>query len=211
MTIKRSIEFVNGPWIDGGFRRLSKIHIEEIDDGFLSTLGPRLLIRLYRTLSTSPHAILIVASMNEDISGFICGSTNTGRVYMDFIKRAGLPALWILGPKLVSVKRLRRVLETLLYPRKKENIGLPESEILIFCVSKNFQRQRVGRALFNALIYEFKKRGVDEIKIVTGVNQIQAQMFYESVGAVLASTITVHKGTPSLIYVYKIEQGTLII
>ena len=211
MTITPSIEFVNGPWIEGGYRRLSEIHIEEIDDGFLSTLGPRLLIELYRTLSTSRHAFLIVASMNEDVFGFICGSTNTGRVYMDFIKRAGLHALWILGPKVVSFKRIKRVLETLLYPRKKENIGLPESEILNFCVSKNFQRQGVGRALFNALIYEFKRRGVDEIKIVTGVNQIQAHMFYESIGAVLIRTISVHEGTPSIIYVYKIESSTLII
>ncbi len=189
------------------FLQLACLHQQEIAGGFLTELGPTFLTRLYRALSRSPHSFVIVASKENEAAGFICGASDTGRVYRHFMLRWGLVTLPILIPKLVSLGRIRRVFETLLYPSRKENLELPTPEILNFCVSKKWQRKGVGKALFNALLEEFRKRRISRIRIVTGGEQYSAQAFYESIGASLVSEIEVHNGTKSLVYTYDIGDG----
>src|SRR4029077_13667466 len=117
------------------------------------------------------------------IIGFICGSLNTGKVYRDFLRRAGPRALLRLLPRLFSVRRFIRALETLLYPNQAATQQLPQSEVLNFCVSSSAQGGGVGRALFGALVTEFRCRDVAAIRIVTGGHQRSAQGFYEAAGA----------------------------
>lgn len=188
------------------FEAIAKIHEEEIEEGLLSTLGTRFLVMLYQTLADSPHSFLFVARDEEEIRGFVCGSTNTGRVYIDFMKRSGLGAFLILAPKLFSPKRLFRIVETILYPGKKSERELPDSEILNFCVSRRSQRQGVGKLLFKRMSEEFLRRNIRTIKIVTGKSQTKAQSFYESLGAEFATGTQVHRGTESLVYTFEIPQ-----
>lgn len=189
------------------FADVARIHEATITGGFLSTLGPKFLIKLYETLAGSEHSFLIVAHRDGRMLGFICGSGSTSRVYKDFMKRAGLSSLPILLPKLLSFARIKRIIETLLYP-KKQGDDLPESEILNFCVDESVQRSGVGKILFFALVDEFRKRGVTEIRIVTGETQTKAQGFYEKLGATKAKTIQVHEGVGSLVYRYAIPAAS---
>ncbi len=198
------LERINGHVDNRILRRLAEIHKEEIGGGFLSRLGIPFLTRLYRALSGSPYSFVIVAKQGEDMAGFICGATDTRSVYRYFMLRWGIFTLPVLLPRLVSSSRLRRVLETLLYPSKKENQDLPRPEILNFCVAQQWQRQGLGKKLFGALVEEFRKRDVPRMKIVTGSEQTKAQMFYESLNATKAAEIEIHDGTKSLVYTYNI-------
>ena len=103
-------------------------------------------------------------------------------------------------------KKIERILETLKYPQRKENIGLPKNEILNFCISRDFQRKGIGKKLFTILVDEFKSLNFNRIKIVTGANQIKAQKFYESLGAMKFTNIEVHRDSNSFIYVYNINE-----
>jgi ribosomal protein S18 acetylase RimI-like enzyme len=184
-------------------QRLAELHRAEISAGFLSTLGPKFLGLLYRTLAGSPVSFVLTAMEGEEVRGFIVGSENTRRVYRDFFKRAGLRAVFLLARRLLSLRTLFRVMETLLYPGKADR-DLPSSEILNFCVDQSVQRRGVGRLLFDALVEEFARRGIPQIKIVTGGTQDKAQRFYARVGARLIGKVEVHRGTPSVVYVFDI-------
>lgn len=171
----------------------------------MSTLGDGFLRLLYTTLARSDSAFVLVVTNGDRVEGFIVGATDTGLVYKEFFRRAGIRALPVLLPKLLSPARVKRVFETLLYPNRKRDDGLPEPEILNFCVRSGLQGQGIGSRLFGALCQEFLARGVPQIRIVTGESQVSAQKFYESKGASHASDIEVHRDSKSRVYVYDLE------
>ncbi|MCW5937026.1 MAG: GNAT family N-acetyltransferase [Fimbriimonadaceae bacterium] len=187
------------------FLQLAEIHREAIHEGFLSTLGDRFLVTLYRSLSASASSFVVAATSGGQVAGFIAGAIDTGAVYREFARRAGPSAIVALAPKLLSPQRMKRVVETLLYPSKKQSDDLPEPEILNFCVRASAQGTGVGGRLFEELCAEFRRRDVTKIRIVTGESQVSAQRFYEKRGAILARTIEVHKGTPSRVYVFGLD------
>lgn len=186
------------------FNQLAEIHRKEIHEGFLSTLGDRFLVRLYTTLANANNSFVFASFEGDKMLGFIVGAMDTGAVYKEFARKAGLSSFVALLPKLFSLARIRRILETLLYPKKKQADDLPEPEILNFCVRSETQGQGVGGRLFEELCAEFSRRGVPRIRIVTGESQRSAQTFYERKGAHLAAETEVHKDTKSRIYVFDI-------
>jgi len=186
------------------FRQIASIHKAEIKEGFLSTLSVSFLSLLYLSLSNSPHSFLIFAEEEGEIIGFICGGIDTNKVMKQFIMRHGIFVIPKLISSFFSPKKITRILETLFYPAQKVNYDLPKPEILNFCVSSESQSKGVGKKLFYALIDKFRQIGVDQIKIVTGENQKEAQKFYESLSAEKVAEIEVHKGIRSSIYTYSI-------
>lgn len=185
---------------------MAEIHREAISEGFLSTLGEGFLSGLYRHLSDMEDAFAFVACEDDQVLGFIVGALDTGRVYRSYARRGGASAMLALAPKMLSPRRIVRVAETLLYPNRKQDDGLPEPEILNFCVRGDYQGKGVGGRLFASLCEEFAERGVAAIRIVTGEGQRSAQQFYEAKGAVFATTTQVHKGTTSRVYTYRIAR-----
>ena len=187
------------------FRQLAEIHQEEITAGFLSTLGPDFLERLYRFIAASRHAFIFAATGQGQARGFICGSLNTNRLYRDLLLRHGWELAPRLLPRIFSVARLRRLKETLFYPQKRECRELPVSEILNFCVRRRYQRQGIARLLFKYLVAEFKSFQIEKIKIVTGEQQTSAQAFYQAMHARQISDLIIHDGTLSHVFIYDID------
>ncbi len=207
MKTPYQIERITRDAPDSYFSQLANLHQQEIGQGFLSSLGADFLQRLYRSLSRSPHAFLIAAVSEGRVFGFICGSTDTKKVYRNFLMTGGLRAVVTLLPKLLSTARLRRVAETLLYPSRHRDLQLPSAEILNFCVDQHCQRLGIGKQLFGELVAEFRDRQVGSIRIVTGAKQGSAQRFYESLSAVQHSELEIHAGDPSLVYTYDIPEA----
>lgn len=184
---------------------VARLHAAAITEGFLTSLGHPFLLALYDGLSRSRSAFVITATAESDLLGFICGATDTRRAYLDFaLSRGGPKAALRLLPRLVSPRTVRRVAETLLYPTKQTAVELPRAEILNFCVSEAHRGQGVGRRLFEALLDEFGRRDVAKIRIVTGSEQVQAQAFYDRVGATRITELEVHEGSASVVYTHAV-------
>ena len=202
-----TIESVTAHSPDNVFRQLARLHREEISGGFLSSLGEDFLTQLYKSLATNPDLHLIAARERGESLGFICGAVSTAGVYRQFFRKHA----WRVAPslfwRLLSWSTIRRVAETLRYPSATQDRGLPEPEILNFCVSSKQQRRGIGKRLFAELCEEFARRGIAEIRIVTGVSQHSAQRFYDALGAQRVEEIEVHKGARSLIYTYHLHQS----
>ena len=205
--VKPSLEIMQ---IDGSysaifFDQVANIHRREITEGFLSSLGDKFLAELYRLIAGSQSALLCAAvDRDRNVHGFICASVNTRQVYSDVILKNGHKILPKLLPRVLTISRIRKVLETVLYPRSKKNQQkLPASEILNFCVRSDRQGMGIGQDLFAFLVSNFRERGVKELKIVTGGSQLQAARFYEQQGAkLLTDEIEIHKGVSSKVFCY---------
>ena len=187
------------------FADIARLHIEEITDGFLTSLGAPLLTRLYDAVNRSSAGFILAATVDGAIVGFLCASTDTARVYRQVLGRSWPRLLPVLLPKLVNLRTMRRVWETIRYPSRGPRAHLPSAEILNFCVSKRLHRGGVGRRLFSAMEAEFHRRGVGEIRIVTGATQLSAIRFYEKIGADLVGAIEVHGGQESRAFRYAIR------
>lgn len=189
------------------FAQLAEIHRTEIQGGFLSTLGPRFLQNLYREISRSQDAFLLVARRNDTVAGFICGTDNLRRVYRQYLWHRGLKDVWTVLPRLVTPKRISSAIETLMYPKGNSQDELPDAELMNFCVRTTEQRNGVGKRLFFQLVREFEQRGTLEIRIVTGGTQHKAQCFYESLGARKVAETEIHRGIPSIVFTYNTSLG----
>jgi len=195
-----------GNFTRNDIREIAKIHIEEVKEGFLSSLGERVLELIYSHASKSKLSILIMAvdSERKCVWGFICGTLDLRSFYGEFLRKKTFQAFIFVLPKLFSFNTLKKIMEILFYPTKKEFLNLPKAEILNFVVKRDFRGTGLARELFSELINNFKKKSVKKIKIVTGVNSIGAQKFYEKMEAKKIGLTQIHRGQQSIVYVYQI-------
>ena len=83
--------------------RVAELHVTAINEGFLATLGPRFLRRLYSRIVASSHGFLIVACDPGPgpVIGSSAGATSVRRLYVEFLLRDGLIAAVTSAPRLV--------------------------------------------------------------------------------------------------------------
>ena len=183
------------------------LHRREIGQGFLSSLGDRALQLIFSLATESESGVLLAArdtTQEDQVGGFLLGTLSTTAFYKDFFLRKSLAAVFWLVPKLLSFEKLRKVLETLLYPTKDKADDMPQAELLDIAVSKEYQGTGMAQMLFHRFSDTLTERGINEFKITTGESLVRAQRFYESLGAQKVTSIEVHKGQRTLVYVYRI-------
>ena len=183
--------------------QIAELHRKYINTGFLSSLGLSFLKLIYKSITSSKYAFCLVAEENEETIGFVSGTISVGAFYKEFFKRNIFKASLILIPKVLRPKIFKKIFETILYPVKKDN-DLPKAELLSIVVNETYRGKGISQKLFNKLMEEFKKDGIDKFKVVVGSNFLPACRFYEKMGGVLHSEIEVHKGEKSRVYVWKI-------
>lgn len=172
---------------------VAALHTEGIDTGFLTRLGPRLLRVLYRSLTSYRDGILLVADDGCGPRGFVAGVTSTPRFYRYFVTRWGVRALIAAFPWLFRPEVLRRAWETLRYPGQ----GGVDAELLSMAVAPGGRGCGLGTRLGEALLEEFRRRGIEQAKVVVGADNRIAGNLYRKLGFVPSWFIEVHAGEPS--------------
>jgi ribosomal protein S18 acetylase RimI-like enzyme len=181
------------------------LHSSEISEGFLPSLGPRFLTRLYRRVVRSPRSFLLVALDDGKVVGFVAGTEDVRALYRSFLLHDGAIATLAALPRVTS--SWRRVLETLSYgaitgkrgTRGEREPGheLPPAELLAIAVAPEARSHGAGRLLIEGLTTEFTRRGIRAIRVVVGAGNEPAIRLYERCGFTTAVGMEVHKGTPS--------------
>jgi GNAT superfamily N-acetyltransferase len=151
----------------------------------------------------SDYAVCIIYEKNGKILGSVCGAKSVAGLYREFLSKLLLRANPLLLLRILNPKFVRKSLETLLYPAKKEN-NLPRAELLSIFVEEKYQGKKVSQELFHKLVEEFRNMGISQFKAVAGINLIKACRFYEKMGGTFHSEIEVHQGDKSRVYVWKI-------
>jgi ribosomal protein S18 acetylase RimI-like enzyme len=177
---------------------VAALHADRIGEGFLSSLGPGFLRRLYRRVVRSDDGFVLVAGAAGRVLGFVAGVGSVSALYRRFIVRDGVVAGALAAPRLV--RAVPRVVETLRYPAATGD--LPEAEILAVAVAAEAAGAGVGRALVRAATDAFAARGVTAAKVVTTADNAAALAMYRACGFVPTTGVEVHAGRSSEVLVW---------
>lgn len=178
---------------------VARLHAERIGEGFLVTLGPRFLTRLYRRIALSPHGVLIVAESGERVAGFIGAATSTRRLYGEFLRRDALAAGVAAAPAVLH--NPRRVWETFRYGTGADG-GLPAAEILSIAVASDAGGRGIGGALVAEAQEQLAELGTHEARVVTAIGNDAALAMYERAGFRRHTRTEVHAGVPQEVLVW---------
>jgi GNAT superfamily N-acetyltransferase len=189
-------------------RQAVQIQIQELDQGFLSSLGDRALELIFNHVAQSRFGMLVLAIESEQgrVVGYVFGATDTGKLYKEFLLKKTPSALFHFLPKLLSWQRIKKAFETLWYPAKKQTTSLSQTELLDLAVTKKAHGTGVAQELFKAFVNECRSRGISVFQIPTTEGLDRAHRFYEKMGARRVSSVAVHEGQETYIYFYKIEE-----
>lgn len=178
---------------------IAALHATRISEGFLPTLGPRFLTRLYRRITRSSRAFAVVATDDAGaVVGFAAAATDLGALYREFVLRDGVVAGALAAPRLV--RSWRKVVETLRYPAASGD--LPDAEVLAVAVAPAAAGAGLGARLVAAATDELVRRGIPTVKVVTGADNVAALRLYERCGFAAREQVAVHEGVASEVLVW---------
>lgn len=190
------------------YKRVAQLHIENLEQSFLATLGRPFLSELYRAIDICDNAVLIVELRNNQIVGFITGGSNMGAVYKNMLSR-----IWVwaipLSLRLLSIKRIKRVIEIMQYSSANKNErsdNIPSNELFSIAVASSFRGQGVSTVLYNTLSNYFIKKDIYSYKIIVGNALVPAHRFYTKMGAIPFGDIEIHAGEKSTLYIQNLEK-----
>ena len=186
------------PATDRDLDAIATLHAVRISEGFLSSLGPRFLRRLYRRVLRSPGCFVFVATSDDEVDGFVAAVDNVTALYKRFMLRDGIVAGLAAAPRLAVA--VPRVIETLRYPAATTE--LPDAEILAVAVAASSGGRGVGRSLVAAAVAEFAARTVTAVKVVTTADNSAALAMYRACGFETAARVEVHSGRESEVLVW---------
>ena len=178
--------------------RLADMHARRIDEGFLASLGPVFLGRLYRRVVRSPRSFAMVAEVDGRVVAFCAAAENVGRLYRDFIVRDGIIAGVRSAPRLA--RSLPHVVETLRYPTTTET--LPDAEILAVVTDTDAAGNGWGSLVLHETLDELERRGCGSVKVVAGASNDAALRLYERCGFAPQQHIAIHREVKSEVLVW---------
>jgi len=184
-------------------------HAELIPQGFLSSLGERLLRRLYGRVVRSPGSFLLMAEAGDDPAGFIAGTTSIRRLYRDFAVRDGMSAFAGSAPRLVA--SWPRAVETLRHGRDRRGPERVPSaacgELLAMAVDPAQRGRGIGRMLVDGFLDQLSRRGTRCARVVVGADNIAAVSLYGRAGFRTEETFELHRGSRSLLMTRTVSGG----
>ena len=184
-------------------RQVAKLHATCINQGFLSSLGPRFLTVLYRAIDRCDAAVLIVEGNGMGVTGFVTGGSGMGPIYRKMLR--DWPALIAaLAPVIVQPRKVMGIIEILRRGGGDIDKDLPQHELFSIAVAPAVRGSGTADRLYQALCAHFHDQGIPAFRIVVGDTLTPAHRFYTRMGAEPVTTLRLHGEATSTIYVQKI-------
>lgn len=183
----------------------AKLHAQLISEGFLASLGPRFLGRLYNRIARAEGSFLLIAEIDHTTVGFIAGSVALRQLYRTFLLRDGVASSLSAPVRLVTA--LPRVLETLRHGRG--DVGSGGAELLAVAVDPGWRDRHVGRQLVECFLSELERRGVSSAHVVVGADNAAAIAMYRRAGFAPVETFEMHRGVRSVLMETAVPTGAV--
>ncbi len=178
------------------------LHIQGISTGFISSLGIDFVTALYEAIGESESSFGFAAEENGRVLGFVAFTTNINKLYKSVVLKKGWRFVLLLAGNMFSLKRIKKVFETLVYPTRIKKMNLPSAELLSIVVADESQGKGLGGQLLQKGLAECAKRGIEKVKVLVGADNKPANKLYLKRGFELVEQIDSH-GVVSNIYVVK--------
>ncbi|MGO9875632.1 MAG: GNAT family N-acetyltransferase [Acidimicrobiia bacterium] len=190
---------------DADVDAIAALHAGRISEGFLVTLGPSFLRRLYRRIVRSSGAFVLVAdgaggpARPRPVRGFIAVADNTGALYREFLLHDGVAVA--LAATRGVLRAPRPMWETLRYGLA-DGTDAPGAEVLATAVAAECVQRGVGTRLVRTAVEEMQRRGAVSARVVTAVGNVGAVRAYEHGGFHACGIDEVHRGVPQQLLVW---------
>ncbi len=194
------VEFKDLQVIHAG--QVAALHIQCISTGFISSMGIDFVTSLYDAIVKSKSSLGVVAVRNEKVIGFVAFTTNLNKLYKSIILRKGLKFALLLAGNVLSLRRIKKIFETLFYPARIKKMNLPSAELLSIAVAPEERRKGLAGQLIEKGLRLYRKTGVDKVKVLIGADNKAGNKLYLKSGFELIGQIVNH-GVLSNIYVAK--------
>jgi GNAT superfamily N-acetyltransferase len=180
--------------------QVAKLHISGIATGFISSLGKDFVKSLYCAIAESVHSVCLVAVRDNTVLGFASFTTNINKLYRSLIFKRGLKFFFMLFSRLLSVRTVKKIFETLFYPARIQKMNLPQAEFLSMAIADEARGKGLATKLVKRGFEECAKLGVKELKIFAAVDIQAINNMYKKLGFPLAGQMENH-GIVSNVYV----------
>lgn len=184
--------------------QVAALHIQCISTGFISSMGIDFVTSLYDAIVKSKSSLGVVAVRNEKVIGFVSFTTNLNKLYKSIIRRKGLKFALLLAGNVLSLRRIKKIFETLFYPARIKKMNLPAAELLSIAVAPEERRKGLAGQLIEKGLRLYRKTGVDKVKVLIGADNKAGNKLYLKSGFELIGQIVNH-GVLSNIYVAKTD------
>lgn len=184
------------------YKQVAQLHIANINQGFLATLGVEFVSLMYRAVDEAQSSMLLTEERDERVVGFVSGGCGMGAIYRQMLHYP-LHLATALLPSLLHPKRAIRILEIIRYSRRQGVPNcLPDAELLSIAVDPSYRGRHVAEKLYHRLEDQFRARGIQSFKIVVGESLAPAHRFYVRMGAIPKTKVELHRGENSIVYVH---------
>ena len=185
-------------------RQVARLHINGIDTGFLSSLGPGFLKQIYKALPGCGSGFGYVwEDPDGAVVGFIACAESTGKLYKQSLLRRGVLMALPLLRFVFRWSVIKRLWQTLRYPAEV-GADVPAAELLSIAVDPSARGRGVGKQLMAAAVEAFRRRGIERFKVAVWAGNEAANAFYQRCGFTLALQRE-HHGLPMNIYVLQTD------
>lgn len=181
---------------------IALLHAEGIPGGFLSTLGPRFLARLYASIARDPQSAVLVALESDGrVGGFVAVTAGTRGMYRRVLLSRAPWFAFEIARRCCSPRVVRYAFQTFLYgirrsPGESGDTSCGNPEILAIAVSSVSRGRGYGRALLDHALQFLSSRGATApLHVVTSALDPTSNAFYSACGFSPAHRFT-HHGHP---------------
>ena len=180
---------------------VAALHATGIAEGFISNLGSRFQVRLYRRVLRSRQSFALVAISTDGlVCGFVAGSTRLKRLFAQFAVRDALAAA-VTSP-IALTRSVPKLVETLRYGVRRavqdETTADGVAELLAIAVASSARRQGIGSSLVSAFLAEAQRLQARSARVVVGADNQAAVALYKCWGFEPEAEFELHRGTRSL-------------
>ena len=188
--------------------RVAELHISGISTGFISLLGFDFVAALYEAIAQSKSSFGFVVEENGKLLGFVAFTTNINKLYKSVILKKGWRFALLLVGKMISLRRIKKVFETLFYPSRIKKMDLPSAELLSIVIMQKGRRKGLARQLIQMGLQECARTGIEKVKVLVGADNEPANKLYLRCGFKYVGQIYNH-GLMSNIYVADMDNDVL--
>ena len=165
-------------------------------------MGIDFVTSLYEAIAQNKTSFGVVAIKDDKVFGFAAFTSNINKLYKFIVWKKGLKFALLLAGRMLSLKRAKKIFETLFYPTRTKNMDLPSAELLAISIASEEQRKGLAGKLIEKGFQCYKEVGIDKFKVLIGADNKAGNKLYCKYGFELAGQINNH-GVLSNIYIAK--------